>query len=212
MDDGLKQRIVGAIVLVAIAMIFLPMLFDDNGSNNQEESRQIPEPPKAPDLAAMDHDTVAEKIPTVETADQHQQKTWQAQDNTTSNFDEEEPPAAVAEPISDAAQKPVVNTTVTPAPLPDAVKIDENGLPESWTLQVGMFGDKTNAQALSEKLVKKGYQSYVREIKDANGSSTFKVFVGPDVQKARLQETMKKLLTIKQELHISGVLLKPYQP
>lgn len=199
-DDGLKQRIVGAIVLVAAAMIFLPMLFDDNVNNSVTDETHIPQAPKSPELANLEPEKVAESMPPIQTADQHQQKTWQEQDQTPSTFDEDEP--APVEPI----------TTTTQVPSPDGVKIAESGLPESWTLQVGTFGDKANAQALSEKLTKKGYPSYVREIKDDKSGTTFKVFVGPDVQRAHIEETKKKLLAIKQELHISGILLKPYQP
>lgn len=195
MDDGLKQRMVGAIVLVAIAMIFLPMLFDDNMSNNGVDETQIPPPPQMADLASTKTDQFIEKIPEVETADQNQQKTWKEQDSAPNAFDEEAV-SAPSDPVSEPAS---------------VVKISDNGLPQSWTLQVGTFGDKANAQTLSDTLIKKGYQSYVREIKDDKGS-TFKVFVGPDTQRAHIEETMKKLLTIKKELHISGILLKPYQP
>ena len=200
MDDGLKQRIVGAIVLVAIAMIFLPMLFDDNMSNNGADETQIPPPPQVTDLASTKPDQFVEQIPAVETAGDNQQKTWKEQDQAPNAFDEESP--APDEPVSEAEST---------KPTATAVKIADNGLANAWTLQVGTFGDKANAQALSEKLTQKKYQSYVREIKDEKGS-TFKVFVGPDTQRAHIEETMKKLLTIKQELHISGILLKPYQP
>lgn len=202
MDDGLKQRIVGAIVLVAIAMIFLPMLFDDNTTTSAIDETRIPEAPQAIELTNSDPEKMAAAMPAVETADQHQQKTWQEQDKVTNAFDEEMP----------APMEPVATTTKPIPTAVDGVKITDNGLPEMWTLQVGTFGDKKNAQELSEKLIKKGYQSYVREIKDDKNSVTFKVFVGPDAQRAHLQETMKKLLAIKNELHISGILLKPYQP
>ena len=36
LDKGLKQRIVGALVLVALAVIFLPMLF-----SREDELRQV---------------------------------------------------------------------------------------------------------------------------------------------------------------------------
>lgn len=200
MDDGLKQRIVGAIVLVAMAMIFVPMLFDDTVNNGAADETQIPAPPKSPELANIEPEKIAEHMPAIKTANDQQQQVWKEQDQTSTAFDEEEP--APVEPVTSATQMPT----------PDSVKIASTGLPESWTLQVGTFGDKKNAQALSEKLIQKGYQSYVREIKDDKGGSTFKVYVGPDVQRAHLQETMKKLLAIKEELHISGILLKPYQP
>lgn len=199
MDDGLKQRIVGAIVLIAIAMIFLPILFDDNINNSDADEMQIPSPPQLADLASAKPDQFVEQIPDVETAEQNQQNAWKEQDGAPDDFDEIEAPI---EPVSDSSSQ---------TPPPSAVKISDNGLAKAWTLQVGTFGEKAKARALSEKLIKKGYQSYVREIKDEKGS-TFKVFVGPDVQRAHIEETKKKLLAIQKELQISGVLLKPYQP
>lgn len=51
MDDGLKQRIVGALVLLALLVIFLPVLFDRNRVEPVDRSSQIPPaivPPPAP--------------------------------------------------------------------------------------------------------------------------------------------------------------------
>jgi DedD protein len=49
LDKGMKQRMVGALVLVALAVIFLPMLF-----TREDEMRQVrvdaPEAPAMPSL------------------------------------------------------------------------------------------------------------------------------------------------------------------
>ncbi len=49
MDDKLKQRLVGAVVLVALAVIVLPALFDGAGRRAREEAAfEIPPPPQLP--------------------------------------------------------------------------------------------------------------------------------------------------------------------
>ena len=49
LDSAYKQRMVGALVLVALAVIFLPMLF-----SRQDEQRQVVvEAPAAPQAPAM---------------------------------------------------------------------------------------------------------------------------------------------------------------
>ncbi|EIU7213917.1 TPA: SPOR domain-containing protein, partial [Pseudomonas aeruginosa] len=49
LERGLKQRIVGALVLIALAVIFLPMLF-----TREDESRQVVvEAPPRPQSPAM---------------------------------------------------------------------------------------------------------------------------------------------------------------
>lgn len=60
-DDGIKQRLVGAVVLLALAVIFLPVLFDRNRLEPLDTATQIP--PK-PDIVPI---TVPEPmIPEVE--------------------------------------------------------------------------------------------------------------------------------------------------
>lgn len=50
MDLALKQRLVGAIVLIALAVIFLPMILDGSGTPEQlEVGIDIPEPAEAPE-------------------------------------------------------------------------------------------------------------------------------------------------------------------
>lgn len=45
LDDGLKQRLVGAIALLALAVIFLPVLFDRDPIVPVDQTSQIPPPP-----------------------------------------------------------------------------------------------------------------------------------------------------------------------
>lgn len=45
MDDGLKQRIVGAIVLVAIGVVFVPVIFDRERIEPLDRQSQVPPAP-----------------------------------------------------------------------------------------------------------------------------------------------------------------------
>ena len=45
MDNGLKQRTIGALVLIALAVIFLPSLFDDTRKQTLDTRTQIPSMP-----------------------------------------------------------------------------------------------------------------------------------------------------------------------
>lgn len=45
LDDGLKQRLIGAILLLALAVIFLPVLFDRDPIEPVDRTSQIPPPP-----------------------------------------------------------------------------------------------------------------------------------------------------------------------
>ena len=50
MDDGLKQRLIGAIVLVSVAVIFVPILFDQDRKKTQDILVDIPARPDIPKL------------------------------------------------------------------------------------------------------------------------------------------------------------------
>lgn len=64
LDKGMKQRMVGALVLVALAVIFLPMLF-----TRQDEMRQVhveaPQAPAMPSLPEVKVEPVAVPEPQV---------------------------------------------------------------------------------------------------------------------------------------------------
>ena len=45
MNQGAKQRIVGTVALLALALIFLPIIFDGEGSYQVPVSSRIPETP-----------------------------------------------------------------------------------------------------------------------------------------------------------------------
>lgn len=46
MDDGLKQRLIGAIVLVTSAVIFIPMMFDENEAEPEQILVDLPPRPE----------------------------------------------------------------------------------------------------------------------------------------------------------------------
>lgn len=45
MNEGLRQRVVGALVLVALGVVFLPMLLDLGGSYEVDIASRVPPPP-----------------------------------------------------------------------------------------------------------------------------------------------------------------------
>ncbi|WP_273427050.1 SPOR domain-containing protein [Marinobacter sp.] len=54
--DGLKQRIIGALVLVSLAVIFVPMVFDEPHSERTSTTIKIPEEPPFPEVTAPETD------------------------------------------------------------------------------------------------------------------------------------------------------------
>ncbi|MGM0569194.1 SPOR domain-containing protein [Marinobacter sp.] len=52
--SGLKQRIIGALVLISLAVIFVPMMFDEPHDERAVRSLDIPEEPPFPEVTAPD--------------------------------------------------------------------------------------------------------------------------------------------------------------
>lgn len=64
MDDGLKQRLIGAVVLLALGVIFLPVLFERDPMQPVDRDSQIP---PAPEIVIVDL-PVTEEIEVVDPA------------------------------------------------------------------------------------------------------------------------------------------------
>ncbi|MBC6906914.1 succinate dehydrogenase [Saccharophagus sp. K07] len=63
LDDGLKQRVVGALVLLALAVIFLPVLFDRDPIAPVDRTSQIPPSPQVVTIE-VGQPTIPREIPT----------------------------------------------------------------------------------------------------------------------------------------------------
>lgn len=178
LDKGLKQRIVGALVLVALAVIFLPMLF-----SREDELRQVvvdaPAMPAAPTMppVALEPVTVPEpvaedEVPPVEPVPTPQGAQPIVADPVA--------PAAVAEtPV--AASKPASAA---------ASQLDASSLPVSWSVQLASLSSRSGAEKLQQTLRSKGYNAYVRSFDGMN-----RVFVGPVIERAeadRLRDVLNR--------------------
>ncbi|UTW45861.1 SPOR domain-containing protein [bacterium SCSIO 12696] len=165
MNDGLKQRVVGAFVLAALAIIFLPMLFDFSGERYIDTTSQIP---PRPDIAEL----------TFEEPKRPQNITFPKP--AERSFQPEEP--AVAD-------VPAVEEEPTPEPVP-APGLNEQGLLAAWVIQVGAFSEQERARKLEKSLLADGYKAYQRE-NPARG--LFFVYIGPDADKQTLLQAQKKV-------------------
>lgn len=197
MDSALKQRLLGAAVLIALAIIVVPM-FLGNAPPKQENSTlnlDIPPPPErkfetrtlpvagpesAPAAAVVSD---ADKIVTVDTKAPPRADA-RPEDNATPA------PAApvvsgVAKPV--AAEKPAA--AATPAPKPVAVAPTGAG---RFAVHLGVYADQGHADALVAKLKKLGYAAY-DEATEYQGKSAQRVRVGPFEDRAAAETARLKI-------------------
>ncbi len=173
MNDGLKQRMIGAIVLVALAIVFIPVVLDENQTRPRDFKVEIPEKPVI-SLAPIDRP----KQPSLAVASSN--------DNQSG-------------PKPDSPSHETGDSKTSKAEL-----FDESGMPMSWTLQLAAFKEQPNAEALRDNLRKSGYNSYLK-IDRTRQPVLSRVFVGPELDYARLLELQKKL---KKELQLEGIIVR----
>ena len=196
LDKAYKQRMVGALVLVALAVIFLPMLF-----SRQDEQRQIkvdaPTAPQVPVLPQVQVEPVAVPQPQVIA-----QEPMPVEEVVATQPAPTPAPvaAAVAKPPAPAPKAPAVTPAQTVAQAPAKLdttqkRIDANGLPISWSVQLVSLSNRASADNLQKTLRNQGYNAYVRTSGGMN-----RVFVGPLLERAeadRLRDLLGKQQNLK---------------
>lgn len=187
----MKQRIVGALVLLALGVLFVPLLFETDARRALDKTSQIP---AAPDIRPM---VVAEPtrnpdITPVKPAEQQYQLL--PEDVTPAGKPEPVNPepakAAVEQPVS-APQAPAA-PLVTPKTEPDRQLLGDNGIPNAWVVQVASLGSAERANALRDQLLSDGYSAFTRTF-NSNGSQLTRVFVGPKISRDQAQELKDSL-------------------
>ncbi|EKT4458768.1 SPOR domain-containing protein [Pseudomonas putida] len=189
LDKGMKQRMVGALVLVALAVIFLPMLF-----TREDEMRQVhveaPQAPAMPSLPEVKVEPVA--VPEPQVIPEAPQQAPVVIDESTA------PASTPSQPITPSPQtqaqvqppkpqapapapKVEAKAAATPAPAAPS-KIDVNGLPVSWSIQLASLSNRAGAEKLQQTLRSQGYNAYIRTAGGMN-----RVYVGPLIERAEAE-------------------------
>lgn len=179
MDSGLKQRLIGAVVLVAIAIIFLPSLFNQGGRKAVDLTTQIPpEPEQAVEALEIPPPRPPESAQPGQPAEENYSHPPVAE----SQSPETEPP------FNNADSPPSSESETAPEPV-----LTDEGVPRGWSVQVGSFSQQSGADALLGQLVEKGYErSYIRSGEGANGT-LYRVFVGPRINREDAESDRQKI-------------------
>lgn len=209
MDENAKRRLVGAAVLVALMVIFVPMLVDRDDRDDQlGEPIVIPNPPDfdsrfdasvEPSAGELDRpvrqplepvrDPVREPFP----EDSALPPRADAQDLRPSPV---RPESARPEPIRVEREpiKPVSpSTAATSRPTPVAKPTQESQPPPppkgviTWVVQVASLSVPDAATKLRDQLRAKGYSAFIEEA-EINDATFYRVRVGPESDRARADQ------------------------
>jgi DedD protein len=169
----IKQRFVGFVVLVAIAVIFWPIVFVTPENVDDFELPVFEMPPK-PVVAVSER-----REPVLNKVDQ----------SVLPKVQEREAP--IIQPIDIASPAPdlaLVDADEEPERQLSALEradFDDQGLPVSWELQVATFSAAERAEEIALELRNKGHKAYVSAV-TIDGTKLFRVRIGPKMQKQRL--------------------------
>ena len=219
MEPVVKQRLIGAIVLVALGVIFIPMLLDQETDPRLDVSMQIPERPVYEPLTQLDNieppvitipPVDRQSLPEVSDAAKQKLRDLTGRDVPAESEPVVDPAPVVAENVQPAqpavaetdskeqaeatAAKPV--TTPQPAaPQPAAPQPAQNN---QFIVQLGSFTQQDNAQRMVDTLKQKDYQAFLESVTGEAGT-VHRVRVGPfsdrtvaETVKARLEQREKR--------------------
>ncbi len=214
MEQALKQRLVGAGVIIALGVIVIPVVLDSAG---ERQLRKIPDAPK-PRLQSRPGFVIEEKIelPSEEGKGQIVLAMPKAKKETS-------PAAKVSKPVSTTTtknkvvkktpaakpvqrkttpeKKPVVNSSKSKASTSTASKSKTSTVSKAapvtsvWVVQVGSFTDAQKAIKFREQLLKKKHKAFVEKVRGRSGQNLYRVRVGPvptNEQASALSDKLKK--------------------
>lgn len=176
MDRSLKERVIGATVLVVVAVLIVPVFLDGSadeaeivsevvtlpGQNAQESMTQV---------VVLNRDR-AEPVPTSAPLSAPQ---------------ETKPEPVISKPQASAKE----------AALPPVSAAKERpGEPESstgmWAVQLGSFSNQENAERLAADLRKQGYAAFLSQL-DTGSGALHRVRIGPQKDRDGAESVAAKL-------------------
>lgn len=184
MDQKLKQRLVGAVVLISLAVIFIPIILEGPDDEWTPRVQEIPVPPQIEYQAEVEL-PVPDEQPALAP-------------ETTAPAEAPAPEAPTAVVPSPPAEQPAPDRPEPVAEQPPARAKVPAG---SWFIQVGSFSQQLNASGLRDRLKKTGYNSRLQEIAAANGK-VWRVLVGPFETRAAAE---KQRDSITSQHHMKGL-------
>jgi DedD protein len=206
METTLKQRLIGAAVIIALAVIFVPMILD--GSGRQESAAinmevppeptftfesELPDSKKLDELPPIANSTEPSEAPTQEVAEpmaaEKPQKTEIKSDNKSADKTEVATATQMAKPTPDVA---VVEATEN--------HIKTNPALSAWAVQVAAFSEKGKALALQEKLLASKLSAFTEQSGSGN-KLVYRVKVGPELKRENADKLRDK---IEKEFGLQG--------
>ena len=188
-------------------MIFLPIVFDGEGSYEPALTSRIPDPPQItilPEPKQTRPIIIADSdIPAVTPSATDVDQTVSAKQASDTGAD-----TALNIALEDTDTVPKISESVPARTGHEGTlpQLGVDGLPTGWSVRLGLFSNADNAAVLLERLQNAGYRAYIREIESDEGQLRG-VFVGPWLNRelsAGYQSSLQR------EFQLAGIVV-PYE-
>jgi len=197
MEQQLKQRLVGAIVLVSLAVIFIPVILEGPDDEWAPRTHAIPAPPELDYRASMD-------LPIPDT-DQPATQDTAAVPPAAARPVQAPPQAAAPQQADKAPSQPEPAPVPAPAPARASVPLPRAAAPApGWYAQLGSFGQLSNATSLRDTLARARIAVQIQKA-DTGKGSTYRVLAGPEPDRARAETLLRKL---GKQLKTTGIVIE----
>ncbi len=227
MNDILKQRLVGALVLIALGVVFWPVLFVESERGSLDRQSQIEPMPALEDVTIP----APQPLPGVEPVRPAPEPTdaelaaaatpppqaSEAADtgSSPSQAPDKPAPAAAAVPEStartappeagqQAAAIPALPAKAAAQVAPESPALDDQGIPIAWVLQVASVSTRDKADKLTADLIARDYKAYHRAIR-RDDVVLYRVFIGPVFEREKLTAVKHE---VDQQLQVSAIIAR----
>lgn len=228
MEERFKQRLVGAVVLVSLAVVFVPILFDMpremNGGTSTTGISEIPERPWGGSESSVSITLDLPQTPRVDAEVQRERNrnapAREDEDTGTASNDTAPVSADSGNTAVDAtsnssgavasAKVPSVSRSKASATTRNPDDGTGNGQAAAaqasggWMIQLGSFQKPENALALRKRLQSRGYPAFVESGSSAQGAVS-RVFVGPMSDRRQAKTSATKL---QREMALEGIVMR----
>ena len=216
----MKPRLIGAAVLIALAVIFLPMLVDGPGPQGGTssvpldipkppernfETRELPLTPAAPATAPTTpaETPVSDDPNRVATVD----VPYTPREDAAPEADVAPAPAAQTAPpaTTPAVATPPATTTPAPAATPAATPVAASS-DGRYAVNLGSYANLANARALIASMKAAGLPAYGDDVLSA-GNPALRVRLGPFAQRGEAESARLNALRVRKDLPSSVIAL-----
>lgn len=213
MKYGMRERVSGIIIVIALLIIFIPLLMSEPEPRESRpepaltverpvevprHSLEDPAPPLRLETSGRESGSGQVSESQTEQASAPSSSQTQATETTAPQDTKRPADDPIARLAREAEQRQAASSTDSSATDSSAARSTPGG---EWAVQVGSFGKPANASGLEKRLNEKGYPAYQRD----RGNNLTSVYVGPFATSEAAESVMAKL---KAELNQQGLLVR----